>query len=803
MSTSNNLAPPPGGAPMLYQQQRRMTSPSLPPPPSPLNLPEPVYGNSGQAARRPPSPLRNAFTLDPEGSQQSEDGSDVEDDEDQERTWERTHSPSSSVTKFATSFAQRVGSFVNTMNGQSPQTLPSDAELEAEAERERDRGRREAEMILTREAEERRMMEERVLAMLQTPPKEAPNRNKSVDAPSPATSQKESPSWWAAAKHRLTPTKEPLTPAQQIIQETKEREKKEKKDKKAAKRERSTSREPQGEWPASPEKKFSDPAFLSLAIPPAPPPRRPVPTSPSSPTPGVSNRQNSLPPSLAPSPLRSNDGHASSPSREAPPLYAQFNGQGTLDVPGTLLVIAKRFEKLEKWTVGHVRALEERMSDVERWLVEKEKEKEDMLSQKEEDDHDEPDENAINEMRNEIMELQGRIGELGREMAKLATAPANLSSGPSRSPAPVSSAPQTNSVIAVHSLPPVAPVASPPHRTPSVTSPQRRNSMSPSFVPPMAASSVHTPRSRLPYPTGDYATPPDSVVLSQGVFSPTNSPPSSITSNTRARPMSIAGLPSLGANPAANASSSSLSGLPSSISPQARSISPSTLPAPQASTKAGSTSPASLTAPKEPSPRPSSISPTPRKRYTVALGNPIMRGTRPPSEDFSTYNSPGPISAGLPDEEEEEDEEDDYDETIGKAASARMPIKNGVSAVSEASPSPSPSPRPPRSIPRSRAQTSYGPSAPPPPASAIERPSSTAPLRPKVRSKSIDVGLGISMGFSGDLPPITPTNGKFVDPLLVRKQEKQALMSAAPPTPKTAVGKRKVPVGELVAFFDK
>ncbi|KAJ8085908.1 hypothetical protein PM082_004727 [Marasmius tenuissimus] len=32
----------------------------------------------------------------------------------------------------------------------------------------------------------------------------------------------------------------------------------------------------------------------------------------------------------------------------------------------TLLTIAKRFEKLENWTVGHVRALEERTSDVER-----------------------------------------------------------------------------------------------------------------------------------------------------------------------------------------------------------------------------------------------------------------------------------------------------------------------------------------------------------------------------------------------------------------------------------------------------
>jgi hypothetical protein len=49
-----------------------------------------------------------------------------------------------------------------------------------------------------------------------------------------------------------------------------------------------------------------------------------------------------------------------------PPLYAQFTPAGALDVPLTLLTIARRFEKLEKWTVGHVRALEERMKDVER-----------------------------------------------------------------------------------------------------------------------------------------------------------------------------------------------------------------------------------------------------------------------------------------------------------------------------------------------------------------------------------------------------------------------------------------------------
>lgn len=63
-------------------------------------------------------------------------------------------------------------------------------------------------------------------------------------------------------------------------------------------------------------------------------------------------------------------GGSTAPSQMDPhatPLYAQFNPQsGALDVAATLLTVAGRFEKLERWTVNHVRALEERMKDVER-----------------------------------------------------------------------------------------------------------------------------------------------------------------------------------------------------------------------------------------------------------------------------------------------------------------------------------------------------------------------------------------------------------------------------------------------------
>ncbi|TFK32399.1 hypothetical protein BDQ12DRAFT_617098, partial [Crucibulum laeve] len=149
--------------------------------------------------------------------------------------------------------------------------------------------------------------------------------------------------------------------------------------------------------------------------------------------------------------MRSADNISSSPSREAPPLYAQFNSQGTLDIHSTLLTIAKRFEKLEKWTVGHVRALEDRMSDVERWLVDKEKEKEkegEKESKLMKDSSGSAElRHELREIKDEVSELQGRVGELGREMAKMATSPTNLSSGPNTQTAAVSVAPQTTSSL--------------------------------------------------------------------------------------------------------------------------------------------------------------------------------------------------------------------------------------------------------------------------------------------------------------------------------------------------------------------
>ncbi|RDX52512.1 hypothetical protein OH76DRAFT_1400302 [Lentinus brumalis] len=766
MSTTNLL--PPGGGPA---QQRRM---SLPPPPSPLDLPEPVYGN-----RRPPSPLRNGFAIDPHTGEVSDASSTHPSEESKNgRQWgQRPTSPSPSVTQFAANFAQRVGSLMSNMSSKSP-GLPTDEELEAEAERERERSRREAERILAKEAEERRTVEERVMAMLNSdslrPP---PPRSQTMPAtpPSPSSSQKEG-SWWSAAKQRLTPTKEPLTPAQQIIQETKQRDKEMEKGKK--KIEKMEKRQKSKDWPTTPEGKYDDPAFIKLGQ--AASPSRPAASAPPSPSP-LPRGTISIPPSLAPSPYRGgeSDAEGASPSRAPPPLYAQFNTQGALDVPVTLLTIAKRFEKLEKWTVSHVRALEERMDDVERWLVDKEREKE--------ASHGLNGDSGLHEIREEMAELQGRIGELGREMAKMVTAPGNLASGPSRNPPTVARAPSTSSSVAIQSI--SRSVTSPPRSTPP-----RAGTTSPPITTPVPPKSRGS-RTRLPYPTGDYASPPDSSLLGQGPFSPTNSPPASVTSATKGR-LSISGLPSRDEFDTFSVGNS-----------------PSGLPNNQRAS--GTASPVSLPPPNPPAWRPSSASPTPRKRYTVALGTPIVARDRDRSEEreqpstphsrsqsrelgtafFST--SPVSTSSGLDDQSA--DEFDDMnEETIGKNSGRH--ISAGLAPPSAAT-SPSSSPSGGSKGRRVRPQSMYAPMT----SQTISAPSPITPLNVRLRSRSTDrFGLGLSdSGTGSSIPPVTPTSGKFVDPLVIRRQTKEALGNGGPPPPKALVGKQKVPVGDLVAFFDQ
>jgi hypothetical protein len=799
-----------------------------------------VYGNNYPRARSP-SPLRSSFKVDPNtGEVQSDDGSDNNDD-DPNATWgRRSQSPNPSISQFASSFAQRVGSFVSSSVGTSAvsSSLPTDEEIEREAERDRERSRREAEQILIHEAEERRLMEEKVYAMLHTthttPKQISPARSQSMPSfenPSPTPSQRDNAvsSWWSAAKTRLTPTKEPLTAAQQVIQETKEKEKREKKD---AKKDRKRS----ADWPAVPENKYTNPTLLSLVTPPKPSKGASL-SAPPSPTPGAQGLPSSLPPSLAPSPLRTPDSRnpspSRSPSREPPPLYTQFTDQGSLDVPGTLLVIARRFEKLEKWTVGHVRALEERMGDVERWLVEKESEKgadggEGTLNA----DGSSPLEGTVNQMQDELMEMQGRIGELGREMAKFATTPGILSTMPSRvSAQAVSTAPQTNSSFAIHaqtsssitvhshSLPPNTPQAS-VSRISSYSDLRRRDSVSPPFIPPSAIR-AEQPRSRLPYPTGDYTSPPGSVIVAQGALSPPRSPPTSNSASAspaaaaavRSRPVSVAGFPAPSPPPLASA--------PAGLPPSQTSV---MLVAPQQQSASA---------------RSSSISPTPRKRYTVALGEPIMK----PRMSVS----PPPISVGDDDDDDDDvNEENGVDHTIGRSAGryAAAPPKreqrsngagiglgfgfsigNGNGEDTDTSVDSAPrSPRPPRPRPHTRTGTRSPSSAQSMASSANASANSSATGGRMSSQRLLGHGraLSIDRDRAGALPrtrarsstsltPSTPStpasaassSSRFRDPLVVRREESEARAKAARPPPKVVAGKPRAPVGEMVAYFDK
>ncbi|VDC05292.1 unnamed protein product [Peniophora sp. CBMAI 1063] len=780
-SSSHNLAPPRGA-----QTPRRKPSPA--PPPSAIDIPEPVYGH--ESTRRSPSPLRNSFS--PADTSFSDDEGPSTDD-----PWGASQRPASpagssaSLQQMASSFTQRLGLGGLMSPTGSSTHLPSDAELEAEAERERDRSRKEAERILMAEAAERRAMEERVLGMLNPP-----NRSQTLpppqpifesspgDSPNSKSERRKSgtPGWWDAAKQRLTPTKEPkepLTPAQQIILESKEREKaaakKESKDKgKGKDRERKKS----NDWPAAPAD-VSDPAFAPLT-----PPRRPTAdrnpgSNQSSPALSVQRSVASLPASLAPSPA------GKGREREPPPLYAQFTPQGTLDTPGTLLAVARRFEKLERWTVSHVRALEDRMGDVERWLVDREHERTaaslngSASSQK---GDDRATQEALEGVREEMAELQGRIGELGREMARLATQPANLSNGPSRASPAMSAAPPTSSSFAQpqpapSSLPsPYSGLAQSPHqRSPSQSQNQstprrapsqthsRTASLSPPFVPPTAQR--EPPKSRLPYPTGDYA--PISAL----------SPPSS--------PPGIAGLP-----PLAHRDSSS------SLGAYARAVSP----------------PMNLNPPAPVGPRGAergnSVSPTPRKRYTVALK------TSPDSTPavLPRSDSPGPITS---------EDEEDPEETIGKSAGKRYApgAGNGIGReggrerdravggsygrgqsqarggqrdrdeVQQVQDSPSPSMAGGR---QGRAR----------PVSMMPLGSSVTPLR--IRSRSVASARSASPDEHDVPSTASSASGTFVDPYKVRAQEREERVKIRKMTaPAVVAGKPRAKVGDMVKFFDQ
>lgn len=78
----------------------------------------------------------------------------------------------------------------------------------------------------------------------------------------------------------------------------------------------------------------------------------------------------------------------------------------------------------------------------------------------------------------------------------------------------------------------------------------------------------------------------------------------------------------------------------------------------------------------------------------------------------------------------------------------------------------------------------------------------TAPLIPRVRSRST---AGTSLGMDGDLNGSNGSVNKFVDPLIMRKQEKAKETQHKAAFSKPMVvgqGGRKKAVKDLAAFFD-
>ncbi|KAL0945915.1 hypothetical protein HGRIS_012198 [Hohenbuehelia grisea] len=919
----------------LPHQQRRMTMP-----------------NSGA---RPPSPLRNGFVPDTStgidlGSHSDDDSDDDDFDDDDFRG---RSSPSPSVTQLATTFANKVGNLVSNIAparspGPATSPRPSIAEIEADAERARDQSRREAERIMTAESDERRRVEERVLALLHSGPADKANngplppppaRSQTLP-PSPSNSQKESTSWWSAAKNRLTPTKEPLTPAQQVIQDTKAREKEEKKRaKELASIEKDMGKgkgRDRSEWPADPVAKFTNSALASMQPSSAAlhVPRKPVPTIPQSPSPSPGrstdrdalmpprrsatspNPNPSTPPKQSSNPYTaspislsnsnlaspgmlaspssntngrsaaspSNQGSTSSPNRATTPLpiYATFNSTGTLDVPVTLLTIARRFEKLERWTVGHVRALEDRMGDVEAWLVEREESRVNQKGEGESKDAKTTDASTTNggadvelvkqsmhDMQTDLGELQSRVSMLGREMARMASSAGRASPSPSvdsfnnaqpphfhpRTPSPTpllnhepqetfsrSSGPRDkkwgdlslsagpSSSVRVREAPRrasergvvsesedenasvqgsdaenaqaynsgataepiglgIAPFTTSPPFTPHKRAPSLTAHESTS--PPLARVSSRghganqhgkagsASGTRLPYPTGDYA--PASFI------SPASTGNSFVGSLGAIATMTPSSPPSLSTVSAAMAATSPVS--PQTPSSGIGKWSGRPLPASpgQASAQGSMQVPSKVLSPRlRTSPRPQGLSnaasptpspgasPTPRKRYTVALGGPL---TRPDSD----------TEGGSVATESDDNGEDDgaQEETIGKRASERLRAAVGQSSDSANTKKESAKPAP-----KPRAQSVYGFS------SVYETgpPKPVAPLNPgRLRARSTD-RFSISSNGSSSAPA---DRGKFIDPYVAKRERERESRKIAMPRP---VG--KVPIGDLVAFFD-
>ncbi|KAG8990544.1 hypothetical protein FRB90_001731, partial [Tulasnella sp. 427] len=542
---------------------RRNTGSSVPPP-RPLGLPEgrtpPGSAQSSVNGRdRSRSPLRKAVATDDANGRVPDPRGSTRGSIDSSR--QSLSDFASSFLKAGTNYLGGAGSASNASGRQSPNRVarkpvpqsPSsvmsrltDAELEAQALRDKEASRLEAERILTQEAEHRRREDQRVLASLR------PTNGSEVSAQSPAGSYSDLPpsngyatprkesgnsgaGWMSAIAKKLTPTKD-LTPAQQIINDTKA------KDKEIEKEQKRSAKDKRKSQPGTPEPKNTDPNYLNLS-------QIPSRSSPSaySPVLGGSPSRMSLNTGYSnpgtPTPQRTHGPPGSSPilgPSEPTPLYAVFNPQGTLDIPATVITVAKRFEKLEKWTVSHVRALEERMKDVEKYLIDREsEEKPDPFARKQ-----------LEALKKEMTDLQILLLETHSDLTELKNKPPVIHQttvvqqvappAPQRTPSPPPALPKTPVFVAQLMTPPKvsAPLPAEDVETPmipymrrttssesahtgrSLPQPPRPASGTPSAFAGRTASNgqvspnmTGTPplnnkpsRSRLPYPSGDYTS---------------------------------------------------------------------------------------------------------------------------------------------------------------------------------------------------------------------------------------------------------------------------------------------------------
>ncbi|KZO99151.1 hypothetical protein CALVIDRAFT_534700 [Calocera viscosa TUFC12733] len=376
-------------------------------------------------------PHRRALYLPPSGSPEGSESGDEYGLEDQ--PWGEHHLPPAQRGAGAGGIMGAVASLVAGRRlTDDEEALRAREESRREAERilALERGRMASQSASELERQD---MEDEVLRMLGTPskspralpPTTGPATPSGATTPggtpmTPGTpkSSNGNPGWWTAAKARLTPSKaeREMTPAQMVVAEARggklrkqrsssvgasdrEREGREGKGRTSWFSPRS-SESPGKEWPAKGEKKYDDPAFallggsagggrISLNGPPTTGPQ---------PEGGARARTQSLPPRAqaqghlsapgTPHGPPTTHAHSQQPSMHsaaspAPSFlsslapgggpgrspYLSHLPSGALNMPDSLLSMASRLEKLERWTVAHVRALEERMREVEEYIV--------------------------------------------------------------------------------------------------------------------------------------------------------------------------------------------------------------------------------------------------------------------------------------------------------------------------------------------------------------------------------------------------------------------------------------------------